>query len=96
MTLIRLLFEGTFQVLAAGLILGAGVPAVYSLGVRAWTWGARDVDTIVQHRPHLIAKIAAAVCFGIVLAAIAFGIFIIVAGGFGLEVIGQWPFIVAK
>lgn len=96
MNLFRLLLDGTLQVLVIGLILGAGVPAVFSLGVRAWTWGASDVDTIVEHRPHLIAKVAAAACFLVVLGAIVLGIGIIIAGGFGLDVVWGWPMLVEK
>lgn len=88
------LLEGGWHVLLAGLVLGSGLPAVFALGIRAWTWGADGIDTITEHRPHLIAKLLAGLCFGIVLFAIVAGIAIIVAHGFGMSFVFEWPFFV--
>lgn len=94
MTTLWQLLEGAWHVLLAGLLLGAGLPAIFALGIQAWTWGADGIDTITEHKPHLIAKILAALCFGIVLVAIIIGIGIIVAHGFGWKFVLEWPLFV--
>ena len=43
--------EGAWHVLLAGLVLGAGLPAVFSLGIRALSYGAhQNVDAHTPHR----------------------------------------------
>jgi hypothetical protein len=83
-----------WQIVVVGLICGAGLPALFAVGLRALSLGtpqtapagtganARadasvDSDRIVGSSPIGIA--AAAVCFGVVLAAIGWGIYLIVA-----------------
>lgn len=57
--------EGAWHVLLAGLVLGAGLPAVFSLGIRALSYGAhQNVD---DHTPHPFAKVVAAFAFGLVI-----------------------------
>ena len=96
MNLFGLLVQGAWHVLLAGLILGAGIPAVYALGIRALAWGAPGEDTIAEHRPTLLAKSLAVLCFGIVVAAIGLGIGIIVAHGFHLQFTFGWPLFVPR
>lgn len=96
MNILGLLLEGAWHVLLAGLILGAGLPALFSVGIRALAWGSNSGDTIATHRPPLAAKLVAGVCFAVVLLAIAAGISIIVASGFGYQVVAGWPVFVPE
>jgi hypothetical protein len=73
-----------------GLLLGAGLPVVFALGVRARAFAAgvgtqdgRDVDA---GRPNPVGNVLAVVCFVLVLTGIALGITIVVASGFGKAV----------
>lgn len=95
MNVLGLLLEGAWHVLLAGLILGAGLPALFSVGIRFLAWGA-PADADVAHNPPLPAKLAAGLCFLIVLTAVACGISIIVAHGFGMKLVFGWPLFVPK
>lgn len=96
MNTLGLLLEGAWHVLLAGLVLGAGLPAIFSLGIRALAWGATSGDTVTSHHPPLGAKLAAGLCFGVVVSAIGLGIGIIVASGLGYQVVVGWPVFVPK
>ncbi|QCW51096.1 hypothetical protein FE634_13030 [Nocardioides dongxiaopingii] len=81
--------EGAWQVLLIGLLLGAGLPAVFALGIRSLAHGAGGAAETVQGghaAPHPVGRLGAAVCFAVVLAGVALGITIVVASGFGKEV----------
>ncbi|AQP46843.1 hypothetical protein BW730_04170 [Tessaracoccus aquimaris] len=82
-----LALEGAWHVLLAGLLLGAGLPTIFALGVRALSYGVgADVDA-TDHTPHPVGKVLAGVCFGIVILAIVVGIGTIVASGLGMRVV---------
>jgi hypothetical protein len=85
------------KILIGGLICGAGLPAVFALGLRALRMGAPTAapaavgagraatghraerpDRLVGGSPLGIA--AATVCFAVVVTAIGWGIYLIVAG----------------
>ena len=73
------------QIVLVGLICGAGLPALFAVGLRALYLGATTNPTgpaqserIVGGSPLGIA--AASVCFAVVLAAVGWGIYLIVAG----------------
>lgn len=74
-----------WQIVVFGLIAGAGLPAVFALGLRALSLGARTQpdsggsDEIVGGNP--VGMVLGGVCFLIVLAGIAGGIYFIVAAG---------------
>lgn len=79
--------DGAWKVLVTGLILGAGLPAVFAIGIRSLAWGtggAAEVDTSAQ--PHPAGRVIAGLCFLVCLAGAAIGITIIVAAGAGKEV----------
>lgn len=80
---LRFAVEGGWQVLLAGLVLGAGLPALFAVGVRSLAFGAGGDAEISHAEPHPIGKVLAAVCFALVLAFVAMGITYIVASGFG-------------
>lgn len=82
---IALALDAAWKVLAAGLILGAGLPALFAVGVRSMAYGTGGDAEVDHQAPHPIGKLVAVVCFAVVLAAIALGITFIVASGFGKE-----------
>jgi hypothetical protein len=78
-----LALEGTWKVLLASLLLGAGLPVVFSLGVRALALGADPAADAESHDSTLAGRALASVCFAVVLAGVGLGITYIVASGFG-------------
>ena len=72
-----------WKIIVVGLICGAGLPAVFAFGLKALSFGehaeAGGTDTVVATR-NPVGVALAAVCFAVVLAAIAWGIYIIVNG----------------
>jgi hypothetical protein len=79
---------GAWKVLLAGLLLGAGLPMLFALGVRFLAYGAGgDAEvhesgvTGATRRP--IGTVAGYALFGVVVLGILLGIAFIVAGGFG-------------
>ena len=74
-----------WQVIVVGLLLGAGLPALFAIGLRVMHGGALGVDehgnTTTAH-PTLVRMAIAFLCFGVVVAVVAAGIvFIVVNGG---------------
>jgi len=72
------------EIVVVGLLAGAGLPALFAVGVRALATPARGTvssgsDNLAGRNPAGIALAAA--CFLVVLAAIGYGIYIIVASG---------------
>ena len=59
-----------------GLLIGAGLPGLYALGVRSL-----DTSTRALGRSALLYKVAAYACFAGVVAAIVFALVFIAAGG---------------
>jgi hypothetical protein len=70
-----------WRILVVGLLAGAGLPAVFAVGLRALstsdTGRAQVAGGTVTRNPAGIA--AAGACFAIVLAAIGYGIYLIVS-----------------
>jgi hypothetical protein len=80
---IGLAFDGAWRVLLTGLLLGAGLPAVFAIGIRALAYGAGG-DAEVDHQAgHPVGRVLAILCFALVLVGIALGITFVVASGFG-------------
>jgi hypothetical protein len=78
-----------WQIVVFGLLAGAGLPALFAVGLKALSMGGRtqtagaggpdgDSEPMVGGNP--LGIMLASVCFLIVLAAIAGGIYFIVAG----------------
>jgi hypothetical protein len=95
--------EGAWKVLFAGLILGAGLPTLFALGIRSLAYGAGgDAEAHAPGAsgptPHRLGTAAGYACFAIVLLAVALGITFIVATGFGktLSFAHVYPTIVDK
>ena len=71
-----------WKIVVVGLICGAGLPAVFAGGLKALSLGstgAQDGTAAVAAR-NPVGVVLAAVCFAIVLAAIGWGIYLIVDG----------------
>ena len=84
--MLQLFFGAIWQVLLIGLIVGAGLPAIFALGVKAMAYGVGG-DAETDHAAgHPLGKIVGILLFAVVLAAIALGIAIIVSSGFGYQV----------
>ena len=79
--------QALWRILVIGLVLGAGLPALFAVGVRALAYGQggdAEVHRIGANPPaHPVGKLLAGLCFAIVLAAVVLGIVFIVASGFG-------------
>jgi hypothetical protein len=82
-------FHALWQILVVGMLAGAGLPALFAIGLRvlapprrqaAAAAGAQPQGTggAVTSSPLNIA--GASACFAIVLAAVGYGIYLIVAG----------------
>ena len=80
-----------WQIVVVGLIAGAGLPALFAVGLRALSLtgtggsgsagsldGSSDSERIVGG--SVLGIVAAACCFAVVLAGIGWGIYYIVAG----------------
>jgi hypothetical protein len=72
-----------WRILLVGLLAGAGLPALFAVGIRALasgpqtaTAGADDDRVIGGSRAGLVAAVF---CFAVVLAAIGYGIYLIVS-----------------
>lgn len=82
-----LALTGAWKVLIVGLVLGAGLPTIFALGVRSLAYGAggdsQSGSTAAARAPHPIGTLLGTVCFAIVLIAVALGITFIVATGYG-------------
>ncbi|MCB9438653.1 MAG: hypothetical protein H6523_00145, partial [Mycolicibacterium sp.] len=57
-------FESIFKVLIVGLVLGAGLPAVFATGMLAYSFGAggEEADHLM-HKPNPALKIIGIVLF---------------------------------
>ena len=82
--------DASWKVLLVGLLLGAGLPSIYALGIRALAWGAGGEAEV--HAPgvmlpaHKLGRPIAYVLFGIVILAVLLGIGYIVAHGLGMTI----------
>jgi hypothetical protein len=85
---VTLALQASWKVLAASLILGAGLPVLFALGVRSLAWGtggeAEVLDSgVTAPTPRPVGTVLGWVLFAVVLFAVFCGIFFIVATGFG-------------
>jgi hypothetical protein len=77
------------KILGVGLLCGAGLPAVFAIGLRLMSprtagqpavVGGPDDGAVLEARPAAPALALAGLCFAVVLAAIGYGIYLIVSG----------------
>jgi len=73
-----------WRIAVVGVLLGAGLPVLFAVGLRALTVGGRGAGGGAGAAPaadaggSLLGRVIAGVCFAVVLAAIAWGIYSIV------------------
>jgi hypothetical protein len=76
--------EGLSQVLLLGFLLGVGLPVLFALGVRSLNSSRQlvSVGTAGEEitKPSAAGRVGAAICFGLCVLAVAFGIVVIVYG----------------
>ncbi len=77
-----------WQVAAVGLLLGAGLPALFALGIKSLDTGRVLIANgpSLSSKPSPLGVAGAAVCFGIVILAVLFGIVVII---FGKQLFGK-------
>lgn len=89
-----------WQVLIASVVLGAGLPVIFALGVRSLAWGTTSEggDATPARAGNPMGKILAVVLFAVVLYVLALGIYYVIVAGHGKELAfnGIWPSQVAK
>jgi hypothetical protein len=83
-----LALTGAWKVLLASLVLGAGLPALFALGVRSLAYGsggeAEVHETgVTAPTPRPLGTVVAWILFAVVLLGVLLGIAFIVASGFG-------------
>jgi len=91
--------EGAWKVLLAGLVLGAGLPGVFAVGIRSLAFGRGGSAEVDEHAaPHPIGKVLAGLCFLVVAYGVVAGILIVVVSGMGKEISFDhvWPQISEK
>lgn len=75
------------KILLVGLVLGAGLPVLFSAGIRAMAYGAGGAAGTSVHgspaAPHPIGRVIGLACFAVVALCVLLGIVYIVASGFG-------------
>ncbi|MDH2414083.1 hypothetical protein [Nocardioides sp. CER19] len=80
---VQLAGEAIWRVLLASLVLGAGLPAIFALGIRSLAWGTGG-DAEVDHAPgHPVGKVVAGFLFLLVAYGILSGLLFIIASGQG-------------
>lgn len=76
-------FGALWQVLAVGLLLGAGIPALFSIGMRSLEVGRVPAPAGGGAEGTVASttgKIGAGICFGVCILAVLFGIVVIIFG----------------
>jgi hypothetical protein len=88
----QLFIDAAWKVAVFGLILGAGLPALFAIGVRSTVLanhahaGSASSIEVTSSVPPMVNRVAGIVCFLVVVAAVAVGISLIIASGLGKEV----------
>jgi hypothetical protein len=82
---IRLAAAGSWSVLVAGLLFGAGLPILFALAVRASVLGAETTaeDGSTTFHPSFWGRALATLLMLVLVGAVVLGITLIVASGFG-------------
>ncbi len=85
MDTVRLALEAAWKVLYVGLLLGAGMPILFALGVRLLSGPAvtAEGDVAVDSRPSAVSRVLAWVCFAVVAYGVLVGLLVIIGAGQG-------------
>jgi hypothetical protein len=100
---VTLALQGSWKVLLTSLVLGAGLPLIFALGIRSLAWGAGGAAETHETggtgpSANPLGTVLGWFLFLVVLAGVALGITFIVATGFGkaLSFEHVYPTIVPK
>lgn len=83
MHILNLFLKAIVDVLLVGVVIGAGLPALFSVGIKAMAWGAGGDAELSHEAGHPAGKAIGYLCFALVVLFIALGITIVVASGMG-------------
>lgn len=94
----HLFVQDAWKVLLYSLLLGAGLPVVFALGVRATAIGSHGEQSELKLGRNPVGGVLAAICFLVVVAGVAVGLTYVVAAGKGemLSFSHGYPTIVPK
>ncbi|MGC4110247.1 MAG: hypothetical protein QM747_07440 [Nocardioides sp.] len=95
-----LFLQDAWKVLVYSVILGAGLPIVYALGIRSLALGSGAGTSEVEANParNPVGAVLAAICFLVVVAGVGVGLTYVIAAGKGemLSFSHGYPTIVPK
>lgn len=87
---VKLAAEAIWKVLLASVILGAGLPAIFALGIRSLAWSSKGgvlvADGGESRGGNPAGKVIAAVLFLVIAYAIAAALVFIIASGQGKDI----------
>lgn len=83
MDTVRLSLQGAWNLLWVGLLLGAGLPVIFALGVRFLSGPELPDGVTAGPVPSVSQRLLAWLCFAVVLFGVVVGILVIVAAGMG-------------
>lgn len=78
--------DAIWKVLVASLVLGAGLPVIFAVGIRALAWGAGGDAEVSRDEGNPMGKVIAGILFLVVLYGIAAGIIYVIATGRGGDI----------
>jgi hypothetical protein len=84
--MLDLFVDAVWKVILAGLVLGAGLPALFALGVRFTATGSPDGLLVAGTAPRPAYRVLGIACFVVVAVLVALGITVIIAAGLGKTV----------
>jgi hypothetical protein len=88
----HLFIDAAWRVAVYGFIFGAGLPALFAIGVRTTVLanhahdGSASPIEVTASAPPTVNRVLGVVCFVVVVAAVAIGISLIIAAGLGKAV----------
>ena len=75
------------QIALAAVVLGAGLPALFALGIRASAWGRGGGAEVAadggEHPPHPLGRALSTAVFAVVMLVALLGVGFVVASGYG-------------
>ena len=85
MDILTAALRALWQVLVVGILLGAGLPAMFAFGIRILNTNRTVVVAVnasnrASSKPSHVAIAAASICFGLCILAVLFGIAVILYG----------------
>ena len=81
-----LFLNAAWQVALAAVLLGAGLPALFALGVRSFAVADGETGTGQTGATHPAFRVVGILCFVLVVAAVLLALAVIIATGFGQSV----------